>query len=163
MAPPSAPFLAESLRDAIANCHSKRMSEREAGNYYKVPSRAIRNTFEALSKVNDERVKFKQNALVESQERRQVYRWASKYTNATIPPSHGFTHWEMETALYDDVTGRWPQKFIVKEYGLSRMTLTRVEQQTLKKLRKTTVKEIRAGFKNKEHSKGDLMSIIKSV
>jgi hypothetical protein len=42
---------------------------------YKVPSGAIRNAFEALSKVNDERLKFKQTALVESQERRQVYPW----------------------------------------------------------------------------------------
>jgi hypothetical protein len=69
----------------------------------------------------------------------------------------------MEAALYNDFSGRFPQKFILKEYGISRNTLSRLEQTILKKLQKSTVKEARASYKKKEITDKLLVSFVKSI
>ena len=76
-----------------------------------------------------------------------MYRWVSRYTKAHMPRAHTCTKWEVHAALFDNLSGRLRQKFIVEEYGIQRMTLTRLEKTLLKKISKATVKEVRKSFK----------------
>ena len=129
MAPPSSTqFQPECLRDAVMNCYNKSMNLLRASTYFKVPTPSIRNALSAISDVNELRVKKKIAPMLEDGDHQQVYQWVSRYTKAHMPRAHTCTKREVHAALFDDLSGRLRQNFIVEEYGIQRMTLRRLEK-----------------------------------
>lgn len=147
MAPLLSSFRAEDLRDAIVACHLGVLSEREAPQRYRVPTRALRNSLMDLEAINTVRVLSRQQELVENNDRHQVYRWASNYANAKMPEERRNAKQEIHDALLAGVKGGTKVADILEEYGLSNTTYFRRVRLLLKELGISTLKKARESYK----------------
>ena len=164
MAPPSkGAYRAVDLRDAIVARHLGVISARDAPAKYNVPSRSVHNALLDLDGINAERIAANQASLIESSERRQVFRWASKFTGASILAGQGFTHWELMEAFIQDATTDMIKKIIYDEFGIAKATLNRFEQKALAILKIRSMKFLRTDYLLKDVSLPSIRSAANSV
>jgi hypothetical protein len=102
--PPGGAYKAVDQRDAMVAHHLGVISARDAPAKYNIPLRSVSNALLELDGINAERIAANQASLIESSKRRQVFRWASNFTNAPIQAGHGCTHWELRELFIQNVT-----------------------------------------------------------
>jgi hypothetical protein len=163
MAPLLSSYRAEDFRDAIVACHLGVLSEREAPQSYSVPTRALRNALMDLDAINTLRVGSAQQKLVENNDRHQVYRWASKYAQASMPEQDRNTKHELKEALLSDVKGLMKVVDILEEFGLSKTAYRRRVQRFLTELDITTMKIAREKYRLGTLVNTDLITAIARV
>jgi hypothetical protein len=144
MSPPSKQCQPDDLRDALVACHSKEVSVRAAPNVYKVSSRQLRDALADLEAIGQIRMDSNQPPLMETENQKQVYRWATKYTKACCPHGSAFTAWELQQALLADITKTMKRIDALAEYGISNVRYFAYMQKLLKSLDTETAKELRS-------------------
>ena len=97
-------FTPEALRDALLAVHGNEINKREVSAKYNVPIRAVNNAIIELEAINNIRIDSGQLPLIDSCHRKQVFRWASKYTGAQV--ADGSTMFEKKQALILDLQGK---------------------------------------------------------
>ena len=106
---------AKAFRDAIVDCHLGKAQIRNVPQLYHVTKRQVMNAIEQLRNINRIREQFGQSPLLETSNRMQVFRWASKYANVHI--IDGTTDYEKRHSLLLDAQGMKIYE-IYKEYGV---------------------------------------------
>jgi hypothetical protein len=162
MAPPGCgAYRADNLRDAIVARHLGLISVRNAPAKYKVPSRAVYNALEELDGINAERIAAKQASLIESSERRQVFRWASKFTGAPI--RDGYTHWELREAFIQNATTGITKKSLSQEFGIPETGMRRFQKKALAILKIKSMKLLKEQKERKQITMAKIRSAANSI
>ena len=74
----------DDLRDCIVAYQLQKIKISDSQRLFSVPSRKLRSAVDDLAKINAIRINSFQYHLIEDEDRKQVYRWASKYAGAKI-------------------------------------------------------------------------------
>ena len=91
------------FRDAIVAVHLGKVKLRSVALVYDVPKRQVEKAIDDLEAINQIRLDHGQEKLLETNERKQVHRWASKYAKANVGDSSTF--YEKRQALFLDSQG----------------------------------------------------------
>jgi hypothetical protein len=98
MAPLQNAYRPNDLRNAIVDCHLNDLSIRDAPAKYRVPSRVLRQSLNDLATICAIRIASGQIGLIEDDEQKQVYRWATKFTRASSKNGDLYTTWEIRAS-----------------------------------------------------------------
>ena len=111
-----------------------------------MPKRQFEKAIDDLETINQIRLDHGQEKLLETNERKQVHWWASKYAKANV--GDGSTFYEKRHALFLDSQGH-KLADIYEEYGVG-PTAHKLHQRTLAKmLGYENMKEVRKAVKSK--------------
>jgi hypothetical protein len=164
MAPPlNGAYKASDLRDTIVARHLGLVGARDAPAKYSVPSRTLCNALYDLDGINAERIAANQASLIESADRRQVFRWASKFTGASIQECHGYTHWELMEAFIQFATTNISKNALYGEFGVSKTAVHRFEKKAFAILNIKSMKLLKMGYATKQISAARIRSAASSV
>ena len=151
------------LRDAIVARHLGVLSAREAPAKYRVPSRTLCNALSDLDGISAERLAANQASLIESSSRRQVFRWASEFTGASIQEGHGYTHWELRESFIQNATTCTSKKLICQELGTPPSGFHRFQKKALAVLKIKSMKLLKVQFALKEITAAKIRSTANSI
>ena len=73
------------LRDEIVAMYLGQTSVQNAPERFNVPSQKLRVAMDDLDSINAQRIDANQSPLMETEDHKQVYCWAFKYTKACMP------------------------------------------------------------------------------
>ena len=115
----------ENLRDCIVAYQLKNIKISDSQRLFSVPNRKLRSAIDDLTKINAIRIKSFQYPLIEDEDRKQVYRWASKYTGAKTVEQQSYTLYEVKACLENIIKSTMTNKYAMEEYGLSKTSFYR--------------------------------------
>lgn len=151
------------LRDAIVAFYLKQLKINDSSSKYNVPSRALRTALDDLAAINKIREDSDQLPLVESNERKQIYRWASKYTGAKLLERESFTIIELRECLYNVISCKLSNIEAMEEYGVTKTTFYRYLKQILSILQIDSLKKAKNLYKLKQLSSTRVRSVLSNM
>jgi hypothetical protein len=123
----------------------------------------VHNALVDLDGLNAERIAANQASLIESADRRQIFRWASKFTGASIQKCHGYTHWELVETFVQIATTNVLTSALLDEFGVSRTAVHRFEKKALAILNIKSMKLLKMGHALEEIAAARIRSAANSV
>ena len=109
---------ADRLQDVIIAVYLKKVSIKSTPYAFGVPSRRVRVALDDLEGINKICNENHQAELIENSERKQVYRWATKYVQETSNQKDNFTDYKLQQCLKSNMTRHIKLKYAMEEYGL---------------------------------------------
>ena len=134
------------FRDAIVAVHLGKVKLRSVAHVYDVPKRQVEKAIDDLETINQICLDHGQEKLLETNKRKQVHRWASKYAKANVGDSSTF--YEKRHALFLDSQG-YPLADIYEEFGVGSSTHKLYQLTLAKLLGYENMKEVRNAVKTK--------------
>jgi hypothetical protein len=115
---------------------------RDAPAKYRVPSRVLRQPLNNLATICAIRIALGQIGLIEDDEQKQVYRWATKFTRASSKNGDLYTTCEIRAALRADITGSMTLTEAVEECGIPKLRHHKYIKMLLKSLGAPSAKKL---------------------
>eukprot|EP00592_Proboscia_alata_P000646 CAMPEP_0194375644 /NCGR_PEP_ID=MMETSP0174-20130528/24193_1 /TAXON_ID=216777 /ORGANISM="Proboscia alata, Strain PI-D3" /LENGTH=500 /DNA_ID=CAMNT_0039155995 /DNA_START=279 /DNA_END=1781 /DNA_ORIENTATION=- len=140
----------DDFRDAIIATHLGKLNVKNSMQIYRVSPRHVRTALKGLSDINILRNNCGQLSLQENTERKQVFRWATKYANAKAVDGLMFTNWELKYLMKGVLTNEFSTKYGMEEYGVSRGSYYRYVKKLLSILKIGTVGQAKKQYTNRE-------------
>ena len=137
----------EDLRDCIVAYQLEKIKISDSQRLFNVPNRKLRSAIDDLAIINAIRIKSLQYPLIEDEDRKQVYRWASKYARAKIVEQQSYTVYEVKACLRNIIKSTMTNKYAMEEYGLSKTSFYRYLKPILDFLKITSLKQVKNHFK----------------
>ena len=137
----------EDLRDCIVAYQLKNIKISDSQRLFNVPSRKLRSAIDDLAIINAIRIKSFQYPLIEDEDRKQVYRWASKYAGAKTVEQQSYTLYEVKACLKNVIKSTMTNKYAMEEYGLSKTSFYRYLNPILDFLKIKSLKQVKNHFK----------------
>ena len=113
--------------------------------------------------INQIRENSGQQHLIENEERRQIFRWATKYTRATCKECESYIEHELIECIYSVVTCKMTGKDAFEEYGISKTTFTRYMNKIFALLDVSNMKELKLKYQLKQITESTLRKTLKSI
>ena len=140
-------IIPENFRDAILASVKGKLDPKDAPKRFDVPSRSLRTAIKQLELINKIREESEQKPLSDERDRRQIFRWANKYTNAKAKEREAYTQFELTECIFNIVTSKMKNKAAFEEYGIAKSTFTRYITKVCAKLNASTLKDLRVKYK----------------
>jgi len=137
------------FRDAIVAVYTNNATLQCVKNMFGVPEDQVEIALKYLTRLNKIRSDDGQLPLQENEERKQVYRWASKYAGASV--NDITTEYEKKHALILDAQGH-KLADIYEEYGVSSFCHRSHQKELARAMGKKNMKEVRVAIKEKKAS-----------
>ena len=153
----------ENLRDAIVAAYLGKLDYKDAPRYYDVPSRSVHAAMEQIKAIDELRKKSGQEPLLQNENRRQIFRWATKFTKATCKKREKYTHHELIECIYHIVTCKLKAKDAFEEYGVSKTTFGRYMNKVFNKLDVSRMKELKMKYQLKYITDSTLRKTLQTI
>ena len=115
---------------------------RDAPAKYRVPSRVLRQPLNNLATICAIQIALGQISLIEDDEQKQVYRWATKFTRASSKNGDLYSTWEIRAALRANITGSMTLTEAMEEYGIPKSRHYKYMKMLLKSLGAPSAKKL---------------------
>ena len=135
------------FRDAIVQCYIGKLKLHECQKKYHIHSRKVRLAIEEIQAINNVRLASQQLQLQENSDRKQVYRWATKYTGAKVIESKSYTIYEMRQLFKEVLNGETTLRDAMEEYGIPKSSYYRYLKEILDLLKISTAKQVKNNIK----------------
>ena len=99
-------IIPENFRDAILASVKGKLDPKDAPKRSDVPSRSLRSTIKQFELINKMREESEQKPLIDDGDRRQIFRWANKYTHAKAKEREAYTEFELTECIFNIVTSK---------------------------------------------------------
>ena len=135
------------FRDAIVQCYIGKLKLHECHKKYHIHSRKVRLAIEEIQAINNVRLASQQLQLQENSDRKQVYRWATKYTGAKVIDSKSYTIYELCQLFKEVLNGETTLRDAMEEYGIPKSSYYRYLKEILDFLKISTAKQVKNNIK----------------
>ena len=99
-------------------CYIGKLKVHDCPSKYHIHTRKICHVLDGIKAINNVRLASQQLALQENSERKQVYRWSTKYTKSKVIDSCNYTVYELRQLFREVLTGKTKSNDVMEEYGV---------------------------------------------
>ena len=151
------------LRDAIIDVHFNFTTMKLAHRNFNVPTRALRETINDVNNTHDDRVNNELIALKQNEDRYQVFRWETYYTNTPYTDLRFDSDHELQQVITKVFKGGITVAFGLIEFGVSRTTYYRKMKDILCLLGVSIIKLAKDNYKKKMMKESDCREVVATV